>query len=379
MSDTIRNGASAAGWRPGAPTRTDAFRHAGATALLCAAVLATAACTTEGTGEEGASGAEGPVQPAAEFGLVIHGGAGTMARESMAPGMEEAYHHSLEAALRAGHEILEAGGAALDAVVAAVMVMEDDSLFNAGRGAVFTSEGTNELDAAIMDGATLEAGAIAGVKRVRNPITLARLVMDESEHVFMMGDGAEAFGRQHGVEEVDPSYFHTELRWRALEQAREREGVARATPPDPEHRMGTVGAVALDRSGNLAAATSTGGMTNKRFGRVGDVPVIGAGTYASNESCAISATGHGEYFIRNVVAREICARVEYLGESLQEAADAVVMRRLVDQGGTGGVIGLDREGRLTMTLNTPGMYRGHWMAGGEPFTAIYGDEGSGPR
>lgn len=313
--------------------------------------------------------------PGADFGIVIHGGAGTILRENMSPEREEAYHASLGAALQAGYEILEAGGSAVDAVIAAVMIMEDDSLFNAGRGAVFTAEGTNELDAAIMEGADRNAGAVAGVKRIKNPIVLARLVMEESPHVFMAGEGAEAFARQHGVEEVDPSWFYTENRWRALERARAQ--AARSEAPDPAFALGTVGAAARDRNGDLAAATSTGGMTNKQFGRIGDVPVIGAGTYASNESCAISATGHGEYFIRNVVSREICARMEYLDETFQEAADAIVMGRLVEHGGSGGIIGIDRDGHVSMTMNSPGMYRGHWLAGSEPFTAIYQDEGDG--
>jgi L-asparaginase / beta-aspartyl-peptidase len=313
----------------------------------------------------------------AEFGLVIHGGAGTITRDQLTPALEEEYRSALQASLEEGYRILENGGSAMDAVVAAVRIMEDDSLFNAGRGAVFTSEGTNELDAAVMDGRDRDAGAVAGVTRVRNPIDLARLVMEESPHVFMTGEGAEIFGRQHGIEEVDPSWFHTEHRWEALERAREAETFDLGWWREEGRILGTVGAVARDRDGNLAAATSTGGMTNKRFGRVGDVPVIGAGTYASNESCAVSATGHGEYFIRNVVAREICARMEHRGESLQEAADAVVMEQLRDHGGTGGIVAVDREGNISMTLNTPGMYRGHYLAGADPFTAIYADEGSG--
>jgi L-asparaginase / beta-aspartyl-peptidase len=316
--------------------------------------------------------------PGAEFGIVVHGGAGTILRENLNDELEARYHAALRAALEAGHAILADGGTALDAVVAAVRILEDEPLFNAGRGAVFTSDGTNELDAAIMDGATLNAGAIAGVKRVKNPITLARLVMEESPHVFMVGEGAESFGRGFGVEEVDPSWFYTDARWEALQRARASEADRNASWMDAEDfRYGTVGAVARDRNGDLAAATSTGGMTNKRFGRVGDVPVIGAGTYASNASCAISATGHGEYFIRTVVAREICARIEYLGESIQAATEAVIDGRLGVLGGTGGVVGLDREGRPVLYMNTPGMYRGHYLAGGAPFTAIFADEGDG--
>ncbi len=315
--------------------------------------------------------------PGAEYGIVIHGGAGTILRENMTAEREAAYHASLGEALAAGYSVLEGGGSAVDAVIAAIRVMEDDSLFNAGRGAVFTNEGTNELDAAVMRGSDRNAGAVAGVRNIRNPIELARIVMDESPHVLLTGEGAETYARQFGVEEADPSYFFTESRWEALERAREADSFGAAERPGEDRMIGTVGAVARDRNGDLAAATSTGGMTNKRFGRVGDVPLIGAGTYASNESCAISATGHGEYFIRNVVARDICARMEHIGESLEEAAEALVLDRLVAHGGTGGVVGIDRNGHIAMTLNTPGMYRGHYLAGSEPFTAIYEDEGAG--
>lgn len=339
-----------------------------------AAVFFFTAC--ESPDVDGAPGAA-PTAQGAEYGLVIHGGAGTITRESMTPELEEAYHSSLRASLAAGTAVLDAGGSAVDAVIAAVKVMEDDSLFNAGRGAVFTSEGTNELDAAIMDGSDRNAGAVTGVRRIKNPIELARLVMDESPHVFFSGEGAETFAAQFDLEVVDPEYFFTERRWDALQSALEQERVSGSFEPAEGQMIGTVGAVARDRNGDLAAATSTGGMTNKRFGRVGDVPVIGAGTYASNESCAISATGHGEYFIRNVVSRDICARMEHLGETIEEAAHALVNVRLVEHGGTGGVIGIDRDGHITMTLNTSGMYRGHHLAGAEPFTAIYGDEGSG--
>lgn len=341
--------------------------------FLAALVLATG-CAPEG--DAGPAG-DAAAAPGAEFGIVVHGGAGTITRDNLTDELEASYHAALNAALEAGHSILEEGGSALDAAVAAVRILEDEPLFNAGRGAVFTAEGTNELDAAIMDGRTLDAGAVAGVRIFKNPIDLARLVMEQSPHVFMMGDGAEVFGRQHGVEEVDSSWFYTEQRWEALQRARERETIELSWYLEEDRMIGTVGAVARDRNGDLAAATSTGGMTNKRFGRVGDVPVIGAGTYASNASCAISATGHGEYFIRTVVAREICARIEYLGESIEVATRAVIDDRLGVLGGTGGVIGLDREGRPVLYMNTPGMYRGHYLAGGEPFTAIYGDEGDG--
>jgi L-asparaginase / beta-aspartyl-peptidase len=327
-----------------------------------------------------------PVPDGARFGMVIHGGAGTIQRSTMTPELEAQYRGALERALQTGHRILADGGTSLDAVVAAVRVLEDEPLFNAGRGAVFTSEGRNELDAAIMDGRTLMAGAIAGVTRVKNPITLARLVMEQSPHVMMIRDGAEAFAREHNVEMVPESYFFTESRWNALVRALEAAGRPVPQRPqgvtsgeetllpddDAEHKFGTVGAVALDRHGNLAAATSTGGMTAKRFGRVGDVPIIGGGTYA-NQQCAVSATGHGEFFIRNVVAHDICARKEYLGISLEAAAHDVVMNRLVAQQGEGGIIAMDSRGNFTMPFNSPGMYRGHIDAAGRATVAIFRD------
>ena len=316
--------------------------------------------------------------PRRDIAIAIHGGAGTISRGDLTPEAEAAYRGKLEEALRAGYAILERGGSSLDAVVAAVRILEDSPLFNAGKGAVFTSEGTNELDASIMDGRTLAAGAVAGVKRVKNPITLARAVMERSPHVMMIGAGAEAFAAEQGIELVDPEYFFTQHRWDALQRAKAQEaGKPVSEPKGPQaftpddRKYGTVGAVALDRHGNLAAATSTGGMTNKRFGRVGDAPIIGAGTYANNESCAVSATGHGEFFIRNVVAHEICALVQYGGLSLREAADRVVMQKLVAQGGEGGVIAIDRNGEIAMPFNSEGMYRGSIDRDGRIFVGIY--------
>jgi beta-aspartyl-peptidase (threonine type) len=268
----------------------------------------------------------------------------------MTPEREAAYRASLEAALRAGYDVLRDGGSALDAVTAAIPVLEDDSLFNAGKGAVFTNAGTVELDASIMDGATLNAGAVAGVESVRNPILLARRVMEESPHVLLVGDGAEAFAEEQGFEAVPNEYFYTARRRAALERVQERErstsgGAQPHGDPEPWQMTGTVGAVALDQRGHLAAATSTGGMTNKRWGRVGDSPIIAAGTYADDRTCAISATGHGEYFIRLAIAHDISARMMYLGESVSEASHAVIHERLTDLGGTGGVIAMDGEGR----------------------------------
>lgn len=301
-----------------------------------------------------------------EFGIVIHGGAGGITREGYTPEQDAAYREALTGALRAGYEILKNGGSSLDAVEAAIRIMEDDSLFNAGRGAVFTSDVTNELDASIMDGNTLNAGAVAGVKRIKNPISLARLVMDESRHVMMAREGAETFGEQHGVEIVSEDYFFTERRRQALQQAQEREAA--------DESGGTVGAAALDKNGNLAAGTSTGGMTNKRFGRIGDSPVIGAGTYANNKTCAVSATGHGEYFIRSVVTYDISAKMEYKGMSLKDAAHRVIMEKLPDLGGRGGIISIDRYGNVAMPFTTAGMHRGYVLDDGEIVVKLYGDE-----
>ncbi len=360
-------------------------------AALFAAVSCAPAPAEGDGGAEPPRGAQGPM---VQWGLVIHGGAGTISRETMTPERETEYRASLEAALRAGHEVLAGGGQALDAVVAAVQVMEDDSLFNAGRGAVFTNDGRNELDAAIMDGPTLRAGAVAGVTNVRSPVALARTVMEQSEHVFMAGRGAETFAEIHGLEIVHPSHFRTEARWEALQRAQEAEarteqppgGDARSGPgtpggvPGPEmasanaHRFGTVGAVALDQRGRLAAATSTGGMTNKRWGRIGDVPVIGAGTYA-NASCGVSGTGWGELFIMNTVARDICARMEFQRLTLQAAADQVIQEILPAQGeDTGGVVALSSTGEIVWSFNTPGMYRGRIDQEGNVTLGIYGEE-----
>jgi|SRR5690625_247087 len=324
----------------------------------------------------GCAGAPNPEASMGDVAIAIHGGAGTIRRGALTPELEAEYRSALEEALTAGHLILRQGGSSLDAVVAAVKVMEDSPLFNAGKGAVFTSEGTNELDASIMDGATRMAGAVAGVKKVRSPITLARAVMENSPHVMMAGVGADSFAVEQGLEIVDQSYFFTQRRWDALKRAQEAEAGAQLTASAGEYddyKFGTVGAVALDSEGNLAAATSTGGMTNKRFGRVGDSPIIGAGTYADNASCAISATGHGEYFIRASVAHDICARVKYLGVSVKEAAEEVVLRELVEMGGDGGVIAIDRSGNIAMPFNTEGMYRGSVDTSGKMTIEIYKD------
>ena len=306
--------------------------------------------------------------------IAIHGGAGTMSPESLTPEIRKSFDSALRKALGAGYRVLKDNGSALDAVTAAIVVMEDSPLFNAGRGAVFTHEGRNEMDASIMDGSGLEAGAVGGVRLVRNPILLARRVMEKSEHVFLTGQGAMEFAIGQDIRMMPADYFYTEKRWQQLV---ERRNDTLASAPT-ELRMGTVGAVALDRQGRLAAGTSTGGMTNKRWGRLGDSPVIGAGTYASNEAgCAVSATGHGEYFIRAAVAHDICARVEYGGMDLDEAANYVLMDRLVRMGGEGGVIAIDGRGRVSMPFNTNGMYRGFTDRQGRTSIAIYKDEPGG--
>jgi beta-aspartyl-peptidase (threonine type) len=318
------------------------------------------------------------------WGMVIHGGAGAMTPQSVPPPRQEEYRAALTQALMAGHAVLARGGTSLDAVEAAINVMEDDPLFNAGRGAVITADGRIELDAAIMDGATLKAGAVAGLHTVRNPIDLARAVMERSPHVMMIGEGAETFARQNGLQMVEESYFWTPNRRQQWERMRmqdsiradsvRRAGQGAAWAVPDERKWGTVGAVALDRRGNLAAGTSTGGMMMKRFGRVGDVPIIGAGTYANNRSCAVSATGHGEFFIRNTVAHSICALMEYGGLPLQAAADSIVMRQLVAQQGEGGVIAMDRQGNFTMPFNSTGMFRGRVDAAGNVTVGIFRGE-----
>lgn len=318
------------------------------------------------------------------FVLVIHGGAGTILKSQMTPEKEKAYTAALQEALQKGYAILEKGGAALDAVEASVRILEDNPLFNAGKGAVFTNEGKNELDAAIMDGKSLAAGAVAGLTIVKNPISAARAVMEKSPHVMMIGPGAEKFARQEGLEIVDPSYFHTDDRWKGLQRARAADSakmkpatgdsIKRQALRQTENRddkYGTVGAVALDRYGNLAAATSTGGMSNKKFGRVGDVPIIGAGTYANNHTVAISCTGWGEYFIRLVMAKTISDMMEFGTYSLKNAADEMVMKKLPALGGDGGLIAVDRNGNIAMPFCTAGMYRGYITSSGKSEVKIF--------
>ena len=298
--------------------------------------------------------------------IAIHGGAGTIDKAKFSPEQEKAYRAKLSEAVEAGYSVLEKGGESLDAVTAAITVLEKSEFFNAGRGAVYTYDGGHELDASIMDGRNRQAGAVAGVKHVESPIKLARLVMDNSVHVMLSGQGAEEFAKEQGIELIENNIFDTKHRYDALLKAKDKLDKAKATTksyqaahnalPD-NFKMGTVGAVALDKNGNLAAGTSTGGMTAKRYGRVGDAPVIGAGTFAENESCAVSATGHGEYFIRYNVASDICARVKYQGSTIAQAGDEVINKVLKPIGGTGGVIIIDTQGNISLPFNTSGMYR----------------------
>ncbi len=319
--------------------------------------------------------------------LVVHGGSGVIARADLKPEQDIAYRCALARAVEAGAEVLRGAGTALDAVEAAIRVLEDEPLFNAGRGAVFTADGRVELDAAIMNGATLAAGAVAGVTRTRNPISLARAVMDRSDHVLLAGAGAEAFAVAEGLEQVDPGYFFVERRWRALETELGRQGLTIPARPNgasgdqalaalahDEGKRGTVGVVARDARGNVAAGTSTGGTTGKRWGRIGDSPLIGAGTYASNRSAAVSGTGEGEYFIRLGVAHAICALVELRGLSLQDAVDRVIQDQLSALGGEGGVIAVAPDGQMAWSFNTSGMYRARIAHDQAMTVAIYKDE-----
>jgi beta-aspartyl-peptidase (threonine type) len=303
--------------------------------------------------------------------IAIHGGAGVIDRAQMAPEREASYLAGLSSALDSGYAILERGGSSLDAVAEAVRILEDDPQFNAGRGAVLTHDGEAELDASIMGGVGPRAGAVAGIRHVKNPIGLARLVMDKSPYVMLIGEGAETFAREQGLEFVPNTYFRTPYREQELQRAIQRERHSEKGTPAPGTISGTVGAVALDRAGNLAAATSTGGTTNKRYGRVGDSPIIGAGTYANNESCAVSATGSGEFFIRSVVAYDIHALVQYKQLSVEDAAKEVVQVKLKRAGGDGGIIGIDRTGNITLEFNCQGMFRGARDSRGRRDVAIY--------
>lgn len=320
--------------------------------------------------------------------LVIHGGAGTILKENMTPEKEEAYKTKLEEALLAGYDVLNSGGSSVSAVQAAINVMEDSPLFNAGKGAVYTNAETQEMDASIMDGKNLNAGAVGGVSTIKNPINAAIAVMNKSEHVLLIGKGAEEFAGKNGVEIVDTSYFKSDVRFKQLKRVQDKEktildhdgdrGSVNSSEDEfnidyiEDKKFGTVGAVALDNEGNLAAGTSTGGMTNKRYNRVGDSPIIGAGTYADNNFCGVSCTGHGEYFIRKVVAYDVIAMMNYLKLSVIDAAQSAINKQ-TEFGGSGGLIALDKDGHVAMPFNTPGMYRAYITESGKIFIGIYAD------
>jgi len=319
----------------------------------------------------------------APFAIAIHGGAGTIEKARFTPEQEQLYRDKLSEAVETGYKVLELGGESLDAVTAAIEVLEQSPYFNAGRGAVYTYEGSHELDASIMDGRNRQAGAVAGVKHIESPINLARLVMENSVHVMLSGQGAEEFAKEQGVTLIENNLFDTPHRYEALIKAKQKLDKAKATSKAYQaahqalpnnYKMGTVGAVALDKNGNLAAGTSTGGMTAKRYGRVGDAPVIGAGTFAENESCAVSATGHGEFFIRYNVASDICARVKYQGKTIADAGNDVINGVLKPIGGTGGVIIIDTKGNISLPFNTSGMYRASKSNTQATYVGIFNDE-----
>lgn len=348
--------------------------------ILCQAVFPMTGLAQKGTYAE-VKQLQSPQTP--RIGFIIHGGAGVIKKGTLTPEKEKEYKAKLEEALLAGYKALQDGKSSLDAVEIAIRMLEDSPLFNAGKGAVFTNDGRNELDASIMDGKTLGAGAVAGLRHIKNPITLARAVMEKSPHVMMAGEGAEKFAKEQGVEIVDEKYFWTQERWDALQKILKEEKekaaagekkVGQAPPPTaevPYNKFGTVGAVALDRNGNLAAGTSTGGMTNKKYGRIGDAPIIGAGTYANNNSAAVSATGWGEYFIRLGVARDIASLMEYRALTVQMAADQVIQQKLARLGGDGGVIAMDKFGNMAISFNSEGMYRAYINADGKAVVEIY--------
>lgn len=319
---------------------------------------------------------ESKIQEKAEYSILIHGGAGHIKKEHISDEMEASYRKKLEEAIKVGYGILKNGGSSLDAVQKTINILEDSPLFNAGRGAVLTYNGINEHDASIMNGKTLDAGASAGTKTVKNPINLARAVMENSPHVMLSGKGAEIFAQEQGLQMVNPSYFLTENKKKALKRIKAAENNKTAVFYDSsikDSKFGTVGCVALDKNGNLAAGTSTGGMTNKRWGRIGDSPIIGAGTYANNTTCAVSSTGWGEFFIRGMVAHDISALMEYKGLSLKEATKLVIQDKLTSLGGDGGVIAIDHLGNMSMAFNTSGMFRASMNAQGQLYIGMFKD------
>lgn len=345
--------------------------------FITSLILISFGCKNE---SESSSKENKPVKKQNEFAIIIHGGAGTILKKNMSDEKENAYKVKLEEAVRTGYTILKEGGTSQEAVIKTIQVMEESPLFNAGKGAVFTHEETNELDASFMDGKTLNAGAVAGVKNVKSPIELAVKIMTDSDHVMLSGVGASIFAKEKGLEIVDPSYFYTERRFQSLQRIKEREKTeldhddkeAAFYDADIKNaKFGTVGCVALDKNGNIAAGTSTGGMTNKRWGRIGDAPIIGSGTYANNKTCGVSSTGWGEYFIRGQVAYDISAQMEYQQKSLKEATKDVIQNKLTNLGGTGGVVALDRNGNMSFEFNTAGMYRASMNDKGKLILKIY--------
>jgi len=305
--------------------------------------------------------------------IAVHGGAGTLLKGMMTPEKEAAYKAALQSALDQAYSILENGGTATDAVEQAVVLLENSPLFNAGKGSVFTADGTHEMDAAIMDGKTLNAGAVSLITGIENPISLARDVMDKSEHVFLAGTGALQFAKKHNHKQLSPDYFYDKLRYQQWQEIKDTDQFQLDHSANKDHKFGTVGAVACDQNGNIAAATSTGGMTNKRYGRVGDSPMIGAGNYANNKTCAVSCTGSGEFFIRGVVAYDLSCLIEHKGLSLKAAADEVIHKRILEINGDGGLIAVDRHGNIALPFNTEGMYRAYRKSGEEAIVAIYGE------
>jgi beta-aspartyl-peptidase (threonine type) len=336
--------------------------------LLSAFLLACDAGESTKTNVESEKETATPVAP--EYALVIHGGAGTILPENMTEERASGIRDAMNAAMDAGEAVLRRGGSSADAVEATIWVLEDSPHFNAGRGAVFTNAGINEMDASFMTGHDQNAGAVGGLTTIKHPISAARAVMEKSEHVLLSGKGANDFAAEQGLEVVDPRYFFTESRYSALQRARAGERVEQEQV-DVDKKHGTVGCVALDKNGDLAAGTSTGGMTNKRYNRLGDSPIIGAGTYADNATCGVSCTGWGEFFIRYAVAYDVHARMAYGGATVEEAADAVINQTLVDKGGTGGLIAMDAMGNIAMPFNTPGMYRAYLRAGGQREIEFY--------
>jgi len=345
-------------------------------AFLSSCLFALLLIACQGPGSDQQTAAKSQKTTSAErpaYALVIHGGAGTILRENMSEAAERQYRDALNAALDIGENILKEGGSSMDAVEQTIVYLEDSPLFNAGKGAVFTHDGKNELDASFMAGSDKNAGAVGGVTTVRNPIRAARAVMENSKHVLLTAEGAEQFAKEQGLDIVAPDYFYTKDRWETLQRIRQAEDKSTGAL-DAGYKFGTVGCVALDTAGNITAGTSTGGMTNKRYNRFGDVPVIGAATYADNQSCGVSCTGHGEYFIRYAVAHDMSALMQYKNLSVEAAAQQIIHRKLKKAGGAGGLIALDREGNISMTFNTPGMYRGYAKPGKRE-VGIYGEAG----